>query len=150
MSKEVWIIGVDPPCPRCDLTRQRVERISGEMGGSFHVKNLIYSDSEAQEFAESIGKETGTAKHVAAKAGIDMDWDHVYAVVKDPPSQPEDIDEIDGIARLWSPEMDKALLPCQEKAESVGILMTPILLVDGEVRHHGSVPSLKELRKWLE
>jgi hypothetical protein len=149
MAKEVWIIGVDPPCPRCDLTRQRVERFSGEMGGSFNVKNLIYSDPEAREFAESIGKETGTAKHVAAKAGINMDWDHVYVVVKDPPSQPEDIDEIDGIARLWSPEMDEAIRPCQEKADSVGILMTPIVVVDKAVKHHGSVPSLEQLRMWL-
>jgi predicted DsbA family dithiol-disulfide isomerase len=149
MAKEVWIIGVDPPCPRCDLTRQRVERISEQMGMTINVRNLIYSDSDAREFAESTGKELGTAKHVAAKAGIDMDWDHVYEVVKDPPSKPEDIDEIDGIARLWSPEMDEALRPCQVKAESVGVLMTPILVVDEKVKHHGSVPSVKKLRMWL-
>jgi len=149
MAKEVWVIGVDPPCPRCDLTRQRVERISEQLGMTINVRNLIYSDSDAREFAESTGKELGTAKHVAAKAGIDIDWDHVYAVVKDPPSQPEDIDKIDGIARLWSPEMDEALRPCQVKAASVDIFMTPILVVNEEVKHHGSVPSLKKLRMWL-
>jgi hypothetical protein len=78
-----------------------------------------------------------------------MDWDHVYSVAKDPPSQPEDIDEVDGIARLWSPEMDDALRTCEEKADSVSTLMTPILVVDGEVKHHGSVPSLRKLRLWL-
>ena len=149
MAKEVWIIGVDPPCPRCDLARQRVERICGEMGVPLNVRHLIYSDSDAREFANSIGKETGTAKHVATKAEIDMDWDHIYSIAKEPPSQPEDIDEIDGIARLWSPEMDDALRPCQEKADSVDILMTPILVVDGEVKHHGGVPSLKKLQLWL-
>ena len=149
MAKEVWIIGVDPPCPRCDLTRQRVERISEKMGGSIEIKNLVFSDPEAQEFAGSIGRETGTEKNVADKAKIDMDWEHVYAVVEDPPSQPEDIDEIDGIARQWSPEMDEAIRPCQEKADSVGILMTPVLIVDKQVKHHGSVPSLKQLRMWL-
>jgi hypothetical protein len=149
MAKEVWIIGVDPPCPRCDLARQRVERICGVMGVPVNVRHLIYSDSDAREFAEAIGKETGTAKDVAAKAKIDMDWDHVYSVAKDPPSQPEDIDEVDGIARLWSPEMDDALRTCEEKADSVSTLMTPILVVDGEVKHHGSVPSLRKLRLWL-
>ncbi len=151
MAKEVWIIGVDPPCPRCDLARQRVERIRGEMGVplTLNIRHLIYTDSDARVFADSIGKETGTAKHVAAKAEIDMDWDQIRSIAKEPPSQPEDIDQIEGIARLWSPELDDALRPCQEKADSVDILMTPILVVDGKVKHHGGVPSLKQLRLWL-
>ena len=106
MSKEVWIIGVDPPCPRCDLTRQRAERVAKEMGLPVNVRNLIYSDFEAREFAKSVGRELGTAKHVVEKAGIEMDWNHVASVVKNPPSQPEDIDTIDGRARRWSAEMD--------------------------------------------
>lgn len=149
VPKDVWIIGVDPPCPRCDLTRQRVERTSKEIAGLFTVKHLNYRDSEAIEFAMSLGKETGTAKQVADKAGINVDWDHVRAVVNLPPSHPEDIDEINGTARTWSPEMDEVLRPCQEKADSVGILMTPILVVGGEVKNHGSVPSLEQLREWL-
>jgi len=149
MAGEVWIIGVDPPCPRCDLTRQRVERISKQSGMTFNIKHMVYSDPEAKVFAESLGKKTGTAKHVAEKAGISVDWDHVHQIVTNPPHRPEDFDEIDGIARQWSPEMDEAIRPCQEKAESVGIFMTPILVVDGEVKHHGSVPSLEQLWIWL-
>jgi thiol-disulfide isomerase/thioredoxin len=149
MSKEVWIIGVDPPCPRCDLARQRVERLAKELGTSINVQNLIYSDPEVREFAASIGKETGTAKDVVQKAGVEIDWNHVSAVYKNPPSQPEDIDIIDGPAKHWSPEFDEALRPCQGKAESVGLLMTPIVVVQGEVKHQGSVPSIKQLRTWL-
>jgi len=149
MSKEVWIIGVDPPCPRCDLTRQRVERLAKEIGAPVKIKNLIYTDSEAREFAASIGKETGTAKDVVEKAGIEIDWNHMTAVYKNPPSHPEDIDIIDGPARHWSPEFDEGLRPCQERAESVGLLMTPIVVVQGDVKHHGSVPSIKQLRSWL-
>jgi predicted DsbA family dithiol-disulfide isomerase len=149
MAKEVWIIGVDPPCPRCGLTRQRVERISKELSVSLNIRHMIYSDLEALAFAKSLGKETGTAADVADKAGISVDWDHIHAVVNNPPSQPEDFNEIDGIARQWSPEMDEAIRPCQERADSVGILMTPILVVDGQVKHQGSVPSIEDLRSWL-
>ena len=149
MSREVWIIGVDPPCPRCALAKQRVERLAGEMDVAIHLRNLVYSEPEAQEFAAAIGKELGTAKHVAQKAGIDVDWDRVSSVVKNPPSRPPDWEETDGPARRWSPEMDEALRPCQEKAESVGMLMTPIVVVQGEVKHQGSVPSLEQLRSWL-
>ena len=149
MNKEIWIIGVDPPCPRCDLTTQRAERLAKEMGTSVSVRNLIYSSSEAREFAKSLGEEIGTAKDVVRKAGVEIDWNHVSAVYRDPPSQPEDIDIVDGPARHWSPEFDEALRPCQEKAESVGLLMTPIVVVQGEVKHHGRVPSIEELRSWM-
>jgi hypothetical protein len=149
MSKEAWVIGVDPPCPRCDLLRQRVERLARDMGSPLIVKDLVYSGSVARRFGETVGKEFGTAKHVAEKAGMDVDWDQVRSVVKNPPSRPPDWDKIDGPARRWSPEMDEALRACQEKAESVGMLMTPILVVGGEVKHQGSVPSLEQLRTWL-
>jgi hypothetical protein len=149
MSKDVWVIGVDPPCPRCALLKQRVERLARETASPVTVTDLVYSGSEARSFGESLGKELGTAKHVAQKAGIDMDWNHVSSVVQSPPSRPPDWEQLDGPARRWSPEMDEALRPCQEAAESVSMLMTPILVVGGEVKHQGSVPSLEQLRSWL-
>jgi hypothetical protein len=150
MSKEVWIIGVNPPCPRCDLTRQRIERLAKKMGTSVNVKKLIYTDPDAREFAASVGKEMGTAKDVVQRTGVEIDWNHLTTVNNNPPSHPEDIDIIDGPARRWSPEFDEVLRPCQKKAESVGLLMTPIVVVDGEVKHNGNVPSIEQLRSWLD
>ena len=95
MGKEIWIIGVDPPCPRCDVTRQRVERVSKESDTPLNIRHMIYSDPDARAFAKSIGKETGTAKHVADKAGIYVNWEHVREVVTNPPNRPKDFDEID-------------------------------------------------------
>lgn len=149
MVREIWIIGVDPPCPRCDLARQRVERIVKEEALPVTIKNLVYTDFRSSEFARPIGKELGTAKHVADKAGIDMDWNRVIEVVKDPPSRPEDYDVIDGPAKNWSTEMDQALKACEDSAESVNMLMTPVLVMDGKVLHHGSVPSIAKIQSWL-
>ena len=149
MSKEVWIIGVDPPCPRCDLARQRAERLAKEAKSPVNVRHLTYSDPEARHFGKSIGKELGTAKDVMQRAGVELDWDYIHTIHDNPPSHPEDFDIIDGPARQWSHEFDEALRPCQEKAESVGLLMTPIVIVDGQVKHHGSVPSIEQLRSWL-
>jgi len=83
---------------------------------SVKVRHLVYSDSEACKFAAAIGKELGTAKHVAAKAGIDMDWGKVQSVIRDSPNRPEVFDKIDGPAMRWSPELDETLRPCQGKA----------------------------------
>jgi hypothetical protein len=150
MKREIWIIGVDPPCPRCDLTKQRVERIAREMEASITIKNLVYTDFRSSEFSRSVGKELGTAKHVADKAGIDMDWNRVIAVVKDPPSKPEDYDRIDeGPGKQWSAEMDEALRPCEERADALNMLMTPVLVIDSKVFHHGSVPSVSQIQSWL-
>ena len=149
MSKEILIIGVDPPCPRCDLTRQRVERLVDEMDLSVRVRHLTYNDPKAREFADSIGKEFGTAKHVAEKAGIDMGMIKIQLTAKGGHNRPEAFDRIDGPAREWTPEMDEKLRPFQVKAASTGMLMTPILIINGEVRHHGSVPSVEQIRSWL-
>ena len=32
---------------------------------------------------------------------------------------------------------------------SVGFLMTPILVVNGAVKHHGSVATVEQIREWL-
>lgn len=149
MSKEVWIIGVASPCPRCDLLRQRVERLMKEAETSVGIKKIVYTEPEAVEFAASIGKVPGTSMDIAQRAGIKIDWKRYASVLKNPPSHPEDIDVIDGPARQWSPELDEILRPFQEKAGSVGVLMTPIVVVDGEVKHHGSVPTIEQIRSWL-
>jgi hypothetical protein len=68
---------------------------------------------------------------------------------KDEQNRPEDFDRIVGPATRWSPKMDELLRPYQLKAESVGMLMTPILVVFGEMKHHGSVPSIEQIKSWL-
>lgn len=149
VNKEVWVIGVDPPCPRCDLTRQRAERLARELGPTVRVSHLVYSDAKAQELAKSLGKECGTAMDVTGRTGIRLDGNYIGKVRQNPPTHPEDIDLVAGPAKQWSPELDEALRPCQEAALSVGLLMTPIVVVNGEVKHQGSVPSIEELRSWL-
>lgn len=149
MKKTVWVIGVSPPCPRCDLLRQRVQNLARELGIAIDFHKLAYSDQDARAFAASIGKTTGTAKDVERLTGISIDWDRLSDLGADPPTHPEDMDSLEGPARRWSPEFDAVLRPCQERADAAGILMTPILVVDGNVVHHGSVPSMDQLRAWL-
>jgi hypothetical protein len=149
MSKEIWMIGVHPPCPRCDLTRQRIARLINEAKSPITLTVLTYNDPEAQKFAASVGKEAGTAKHVIQKTGLVIDGNRLAAVRENPPTPPEDIDLIDGPARSWSLEFDEVLRPCQEKAESVGLLMTPIVVVDGIVKYHGAVPSIEQIKSWI-
>lgn len=149
MSKSILVIGVSSPCPRCDLLRQRVEKLAEKLSPPVKVKIMLNTDAEIIEYAAALGKKITTVKDIAMSSRIKIDWKHFASVAGNPPTPPEDIDSLEGPARQWSPELDEALRPYQEYAESTGVLMTPILVVGGEVKHHGSVPSINQLRSWL-
>ena len=52
-------------------------------------------------------------------------------------------------AETWTPALDALMDPCREAAEGAGFLMTPVLVVNGVVVHHGSVPTEEQIREWL-
>ena len=143
---EVIVIGTEPPCPRCDLLNRHVRNVlSGAEGNISHV-HLPFDSPEAQDLGRKFGRKVGTAKQVAEAAGINMNWQAVYEIIE---HQKTIFREACAPADLWSPELDSALEPCQRVADSVGYLMTPVLIVKGEVKHHGSVPSLDDVRSWV-
>ncbi len=149
LSKDIWVIGVAAACPRCDLLGQRVEKLAKELLPSSCVKKILNTDAQAIEYAASLGKNIATVKEIAMLSRIKIDWKHFATVANNPPTPPEDIDSLEGQARQWSPQLDEALRPYQEYAESTGVLLTPVLVVGGDVKHHGSVPSIHQIRSWL-
>jgi len=142
---DVLVIGTDPPCPRCDLLGVRVKEAASPHL-VIELKHCAFNSPQAEEIGRRLGCKIGTAKHVAKDADIPMDWGAVYGIITqrqltlDADSRPAD---------AWSPELDDALSPCQLAAESVGYLMTPILLINGQVVHHGSVPSCEMIASWI-
>lgn len=148
--REVVVIGTEPPCPRCALLGEMVEDIRGGLPGDFSTEHISFESERARSIARDLGLEAATAKQVAARLGTDIDWESVFALIADPPAC-----ELAGrargeSARKWSPALDEALRELQESARAVGILMTPVLVVDGRVVHEGSVPSVPQVRAWLE
>jgi hypothetical protein len=53
-------------------------------------------------------------------------------------------------AAIWTPELDDALRPCEDKALEAGIMMTPVLVMNGKPVHQGSVPDADQTRNWIE
>lgn len=151
---EIWVIGTDPPCPRCALMTRRVKAAAEKSRLQVKLRHLSYSDPVAQRFAESHGQETGTAKDVARLSGIEMDLDTINAVIarqwidaaKRMDCSPEDVPVED----RWSPELDIALKPFQDEAKRIGYMMTPVLVVNGELKHQGSVLSVDQIRVIIE
>jgi len=142
---DVLVIGTEPPCPRCDLMSRLVAETAGSLT-NVRLRHCSFDSLEATELGRRMQRKIGTAKHVAKATGIKVDWDSVYQSV----SRKETSGEIHyRAADKWTPELDKLLEPCQKAAETIGYLMTPILIINGQVKHHGSVPARQQIAKWL-
>jgi len=75
-----------------------------------------------------------------------MDWNAVDEVIK---RKKVSCSAGCRAADSWSVELDRILAPCERAAEDAGYLMTPVLVVDGKVVHHGSVPAQQDVKEWL-
>ena len=150
--EEIWIIGTDPPCPRCDYLTRMVQDIVAGLQLPATVRHLAYTDEEVRLFAASLGLEPGTAKDVARKADVAVDWGRVHALVEGPAGATGpggDAPCCPTAAANWSPALDEALRSCERIARQVGILMTPALVVGGHLLHQGSVPDRREATAWI-
>ena len=153
-SDEIWVIGTDPPCPRCDYLSHMLHDVVTQLDLPLRIRHLAYTDTEVKEFARSLGLEPGTAKDVAAKAGIEMDWDGIYELIEHSKEPFSDYGTESccptGPGAKWTPELDEALRPCEEKAPDAGIMMTPVLILAGRIYHQGSVPPKEQVLSWIE
>jgi hypothetical protein len=143
---EVLVIGTDPPCPRCDLTAVRAHKAAEGLGLSVGITHCAFSSDEAGAVGRAAGRWLGTPGDVAKAAGITMDWDRRDLLVRE---RRMAVGETARPADVWTPALDAFLDPCREAADSVGYLMTPIVVVNGRVRHHGNVPDVALMRGWL-
>jgi hypothetical protein len=140
---DILVIGTEPPCPRCDLLGLLLQQEAPE-GGNWVLRHCAFDAPEAVQLGDALRCRIGTAGHVASAADIHMDWEEVYRLAAGPSGKvalrPAD---------RWSPELDRALEPCRLAAPAAGFLMTPVLVIDGRVVHHGNVPQRESIAALL-
>ena len=142
---DVLVIGTEPPCPRCDLVCRLVEEAVAAPA-ELSLRHCSFDSSKATALSERFDRKIGTPKHVAKSAAIEVDWQAVYDLINQkkeyggPDHRPAD---------AWTPELDLMLASCQAAADSAGYFMTPILVINGSVKHHGSVPTREQIHAWL-
>jgi len=152
-TDEILIIGTDPPCPRCDYLNQMVADIINDLHLSVPVRHVGYTSDEAHQLAKAEGLVPGTAKEVAKRLGIAMDWPAILNMIdtagltESSSGQPQCCPSA---AARWTPELDIALRPCEVQALEAGIMMTPVLIINGKSVHQGSVPDADQARDWIK
>ena len=142
----IIIIGTDPPCPRCKLLTKVVSVKVKELGIKAEVRHLVFTDTESTEFARGLGLETGTASSVAKRMRVEID--NSRRIIPDFNSE-FNAEYEDYFFTNWSYELDEHLRLSENTAKEVGILMTPSLIINGVLKHSGSIPRFSLLEAWL-
>ena len=124
----VIVIGVEPPCPRCERLYMLAKDIVKEIKAEAEVKKIPFDSDEARRLGR-----VGTAHDITEWADMQMDWCGLRGIVTDG----------------WSQELDDFLMPCKIKADEQGWLMTPVLVVNNEVICSGYVPEKEFIRSAL-
>ena len=143
---EVLVIGTDPPCPRCDLVAVRAREAAENLERPTIVRHVFFDSAEAAAVAQVLSRRIGTPPQVAEAAGITINEKRRDELVR---LRRELVGPEARAAETWTPALDALMDPCREAAEGAGFLMTPVLVVNGVVVHHGSVPTEEQIREWL-
>jgi hypothetical protein len=144
----IIIIGVNPPCPRCKLLGNVIDAKVKELQIDAEVRHLSYTDQESKELAKSFGLESGTAKDVSKMIHLEIDSQKISNAKNNKTSHPDFEFELYNDCN-WTFELDEVLRPFERQAVEVGIMMTPVLIINGVLKHQGSVPSLSKINEWL-
>lgn len=150
---QIMIIGTLPPCPRCKLLTEIVTARSEAMGLDAEIRHISYTDQEAAEIADQAGLTAGTAKDVAKILGQSIEPKNMkkFSEILEPEFMKHLEPELKPLENLFREVfiLDDWLRPLENQAVGVNILMTPVLIINGEIKHRGSVPDLRQIEAWL-
>ncbi len=125
---EILVIGTEPPCVRCRRTFELAREVAQQLATEVEVRHVSLDSEEAKRYGK-----IGTAHDIADLAKMSFDRE-----------------KIKKLAQVWSRELDNELMPYKGKAEEMGYLMTPVLVVNGQVKAMGFVPDKEKIREWIE
>jgi|JFJP01.1.fsa_nt_gi thiol-disulfide isomerase/thioredoxin len=144
----ILVIGVVSSCPRCKLLENIIDAKVEELNVNAKVNHLAYTNPEARRIANSFGLIPGTAKDVSGKIEVPIESKKI-SMAKNSRTIHPDYDFRAYNNCNWTYELDEVLRPFENQAKEVGIMMTPALIINGELKHQGSVPCLSKIDEWL-
>jgi hypothetical protein len=153
MSK-ILVIGTDPPCPRCSLLTKLVNIKIDSLGIQNDIEHISYTDSEAIIVAKKYGLTPGTAKNVAhiLNEEISIDLETNFFSTNNLLEMNLIDSETMHLEKLISEvyNLDICLRKFENNALDSKIMMTPVLVINGEIIHQGSIPKLSEIEAFLK
>ena len=142
---EIVVIGTEPPCIRCHTTFKRAKEIAQQFSEDIDVKKVAIHTEEARKYGKV------EAGHGIGEAGnIKPDIESMGKLLGELEELKANEDKNEELIDDKLKNLEKVLSPIKEKARELGFLMTPVLVVNGQVKSSDYVPSKEEIRAWIE
>ena len=142
---EIVVIGTEPPCIRCHTTFKRAKEVAQQLSEGIEVKKVAIHTEEAEEYGNA------EAGHGIGEAGnIKPDFEKMGELMRGLDELKADEEKNESLIDAKLKELEVVLQPIKEKAKELGYLMTPVLVIDNQVKSMDYVPSKEEIRAWIE
>ena len=142
---EIVIIGTEPPCVRCQTTYKRASEVARKFPGEIEVSKVHIHSAEAEKYGKV---ESGGG--IAEAGNIKPDTESMGRLLREIEELTADEGKNESLIDAKLKELQKVLTPIENKAKELGYLMTPVLVVNGQVKSMGYVPSKEEIQGWIE
>ncbi|MFC1983407.1 thioredoxin family protein [Chloroflexota bacterium] len=142
---EIVVIGTEPPCIRCHTTLKRAKEVAQQFPGNIEIRKVAIHTEEAEKYGKVEAghgiEETSEVKADSEKKGeLLQELDELRA----------DEEKNESLIDAKLKELEKVLAPVKETAKELGYLMTPVLVINGQVKSMDYVPSKEEIKVWIE
>ena len=142
---EIVVIGTEPPCIRCLTTYKRAKEVVQQFPGEIEVRKVAIHSEEADKYGKV------EAGHGIAEAGnIKPDVESMGKLLQELDVLTADEVKNESLIDARLKDLESVLMPIKEKARELGYLMTPVLIVNGQVKSTDYVPSKEEIQGWIE
>ena len=142
---EVLVIGPEPPCIRCNTLHMLATEVKEDFPGNVEVRRISAHSEEAGRYGKIEG-----GHHIAETFNISHNHKRIESLMKEINELKKDEKKNEELINEKFKAIDKELKPIKEKAREVGILMTPVLVVNGKIKSMDYVPAKGLIRKWVE
>lgn len=142
---QIVVIGPNPPCIRCTTTFNRAVEVAKQLPeNEWRVEKVFTHSPEADKYGR-----VECGHEIELIGDVQPDRDRMKVLLDDLDMLGADVSknaiEIDRLLR----QLDVVLYPVRQRAEDLGCLMTPVVIINGKVTSAGYVPTLEKIRDWV-
>jgi len=142
---EIVVIGTEPPCIRCHTTFKRAKEVAQQFAEDIEVKKVAIHTEEAEKYGKvEAGHGIGEA------GGVKPDLEKMTKLMRELDELKADEEKNESLIDARLKDLEIVLAPVKEKAKELGYLMTPVLVINNQIKSMDYVPSKEEIRAWIE
>ena len=142
---EIVVIGTEPPCIRCHTTLKRAKEVAEQFPERIDVRRIGLHSEEARKYGRVM-----EGPEVEKVGNVKPDLDRLHKLLAELDELKANEEKNESLIDTKLKELQQVIKPVEDKARELGILMTPVFVVNGKVKSMGYPPSKDEIRGWIE